>query len=308
MKWLALPAVLMATVVFAQKPAEPKPSPGKDGSADKARRPSLEELLAAALQHSPEVQVAEAKLKEAEAQLKHTRLQVAQRLVDLYTSSEAQQKNLNFAEEEFKRVYQMRQQGTVSAGELAETERKLQMLKGQVAQLEASVATLTGRLPLLNQLGTTNPNFNFIEYRDANLPLGNVQGGGSGFGLGDGGPKPRWPRQPIADRMLKALDQPIAKFNKFENITLADLMDYVREQSKDVPVLAKLDGREASNVTINFNGDLTLGSFFEVLTDSVPGFKVFVRDYGFLMAFEDNAPEDGLGVGDFWRKRQMPVK
>jgi len=307
MKWLAIPAVLMATVVFAQKPTEPKAAP----PADKKKRPTLEELLAAALQHSPEVQVAEAKLKEAEAQLRQTRLQLAQKLIEINTSIEAQSKNLNLAEEDFDRASNLWKGKALSKNEFAESERKLQLIKSQVAQLEASLATLTGQLPVLNRVNlgqAPGMDFRGQGMGGGGVGLGGALGGGGGAGLADEGPKPRWPRQAMADRMAKALDQPVAKVNKFDGIPLADLMEHVREQSKEVPILAKLDGLEGSNVTVNFKGELTLGSLFEVLTDTIPDLKIFVRDYGFLITFSHGAPDDGLLVGDFWRQRQMQAK
>src|SRR3954451_3668381 len=84
----------MTAIAFAQKAKEPptgSPSvgvpPGLTSTpATPAPKASLEDLLAKALQHSPEVQVAEAKLREAEAQLRQTRLHVAQKIVEMQAS------------------------------------------------------------------------------------------------------------------------------------------------------------------------------------------------------------------------------
>src|SRR6476661_6212674 len=64
------------------KPAgggDEKPGPGKD---------SLEQLLTEALRNSPEIQLAEAKMREAEAELRKTRMQILQRVIEQQTTVE----------------------------------------------------------------------------------------------------------------------------------------------------------------------------------------------------------------------------
>lgn len=300
--WLMAPMFILASMAWGQQPPAKNEKPPESAEVKKQ---SLEELLATALQHSPEVQVAEAKLREAEAQLRATRLQIAQRLIDLHTSSETQHKNLSIAESEYKRMMKMREAGTVSLSEFAEVERKFQTLKGQIAQLEASVATLTGRLPALNRVeGNAGPLGAFLDapLRGA-INLGGL-GGGGGLGSNAEAPKPRWPRQAMADKMLKALEQPVSKVEKMENIPLNELIEFVRQQNKDVPVLAKLAGQGDQMVNINFKGELTLGAYFQVLIDTIPDLKIFVRDYGFFITFAGSEPEEGLDVIEFLQKAQ----
>ena len=67
--------------------AEPKAMPQTDGTHEDARDgvegslPGLEEMLAVALQHNPDIRAAEAQLRVAEAERDQTRLAVVQRIV-----------------------------------------------------------------------------------------------------------------------------------------------------------------------------------------------------------------------------------
>lgn len=307
MTWIVLPALVVGSVASAQKPAEPAKTEKPASATEPANRATLEDLLATALQHSPEVQMAEAKLREAEAQLRATRLQIAQRLIDLHTSSETQQKNLTLAESEYKRMMKMREAGTVSASEFVEVERKFQTLKGQIAQLEASVGALTGRLPALVRLENA-------PHQVAGQGMVVGGGGGGGMGLGAGGglpepPEPRWPRRSMADKMFKSLEKTISKVEKFDNVPLSDVIEFIRQQSKEVPILANLGAQAETGVRIDFKGELSLGAFFQVLIDTVPDLKIQVRDYGFLVTFAGTEPNDGLSVVEFWKEyenRFMP--
>src|SRR5262245_44326019 len=65
----------------AQPPADKPPAKAESAAPKKAEgTPSLEEMLAAALKNNPDIRVAEAKVREAEAELKRIQLQVSQKV------------------------------------------------------------------------------------------------------------------------------------------------------------------------------------------------------------------------------------
>jgi len=281
---LAVPAVVfgMTLVALAQKSPESPPASG-----DKEKKSQLEDLLAQALQHSPDVQVAEAKVKEAEAQLRQARMIVATKLVEAQSTLDQQRVNLTQVEKEWQRVVALRAQGSISQSEIGQVEAKLVGLKAQVAQHETMLNALLGKQPFMGQLG--------------NAAGALALGGGLGFGGGmpDTGPKPRLPRQPMADRLRKALDQPLKKLDKPLTVPLREVINYVREQAPGAPILANLGEKAGENVNIDFKGELTLGAFFQVLGDSVPDLRVYVRDYGFLIIFDGYQPNDVMNIADF---------
>src|SRR5438093_12866113 len=78
----ALAGLLFGVAAFGQQPAKP-------GAADKKeeQKPaagSLEDLIAQALRNNPDIRVAEAKVREAEAELNRTQISVAQKVIALH--------------------------------------------------------------------------------------------------------------------------------------------------------------------------------------------------------------------------------
>src|SRR5215475_10245330 len=71
-----LALVLVTGWSFGRQPAADKAKSENPGGAT----PTLEDLLNTALRNNPDVQVAEAKVREAEAELRRTRLNLAARL------------------------------------------------------------------------------------------------------------------------------------------------------------------------------------------------------------------------------------
>src|SRR5206468_7820042 len=63
---------------------------GQPAKPAQAAEPTLEEMLTNALKDNPDIRVAEAKVREAEAELNRTRLQVTQKIVALQQALLAQ--------------------------------------------------------------------------------------------------------------------------------------------------------------------------------------------------------------------------
>src|SRR5437870_4050152 len=114
---IIVPAVVlsMTVVALAQKAPEnaltksAEDKPAEKAAPDKSK--ALEELLAKALQNSPDVQVAEARLKEAEAALRQARLAVAQKTVELQQNMDQKQNNLSLIESRYKQATKLRSAG-----------------------------------------------------------------------------------------------------------------------------------------------------------------------------------------------------
>ena len=80
------------------------PSQAKPG---KAAEPTLEEMLNKALKDNPDIRVAEAKVREAEAELNRTRLQVTQKVLTFHHSRESQKALIKVAEEDLQRIQKL---------------------------------------------------------------------------------------------------------------------------------------------------------------------------------------------------------
>src|SRR5262249_49568033 len=122
------------------KPTEKKAEPKKS---------ALEEMLEQALRHNPDIQVAEAKLREAEAELNRTRLLVAQKVVALQANLDAARSNVAVAESRYKRVQELNKgERAVSAEEVMNAAAALQQAKAELAKLESETPYLTGKSPV----------------------------------------------------------------------------------------------------------------------------------------------------------------
>jgi hypothetical protein len=170
MRALTSLVLVMAVAVtgwsFAQQPNEkPKDKPAavtgptkitspaeksndKPSAEKKAEKPALDELIAAALRHSPDLQVAEAKVRTAQAELRRDRLTLVQKVIDAQGAVEAARAAIRGPEEVFRMTAQMYKTGTTSAAEFRAAEERLAAVKATLAQAEATLNALTGTLPV----------------------------------------------------------------------------------------------------------------------------------------------------------------
>ena len=127
---------------LGQAPPE-KPAADKPASTN---RP-LEELIASALRHSPDLQVADAKVREAQAELRRSRLTLVQKVIDANSAVEAARAAMGPAEDSFKGVSAMKKAGATSQEEYRAAEAKFIAAKTVLAQAESTLNALTGTLP-----------------------------------------------------------------------------------------------------------------------------------------------------------------
>src|SRR5262249_13508951 len=122
-KLAALIAVAGVGLAMAQPPAKtdskPAPAPAKPDPN------SLEAMLATALKSNPDIQVAEAKLREAEAGLNKARVQVLQQLVAAKNTVDFQKAAVATAEISLKHMQQARNAGAADMASLQKSEALL---------------------------------------------------------------------------------------------------------------------------------------------------------------------------------------
>src|SRR5260370_14019953 len=85
-----------------------KPLPKATGKVrlklDKPAEPTLEDMLNKALKDNPDIKVAEAKVREADAELNRVRLQVTQKVLTFHHTREAQKATVKVAADEVARM------------------------------------------------------------------------------------------------------------------------------------------------------------------------------------------------------------
>src|SRR5262245_65133837 len=118
----AIVALTAISLAAAQPPAgkqDPKPAPAKPDPN------SLEAMLSQALQSNPDIQVAEAKLREAEAGLNKARVQVLQQLVAAKNAVDSQRAALAAAEASLRRMQELLRGGTIDPATVQKNEALL---------------------------------------------------------------------------------------------------------------------------------------------------------------------------------------
>ena len=319
-------AVLLALVLvtgwsFGQQPAPDKAKAEKEGQGNR----SLEELLATALQQSPDIQIAEAKMREAQAELRRTRLALLQKVIAAHAAVESSRATVAQAEAALVRINQLLRNRAVSSEEVHKAEYELAITKAQHAQAEANLNALTGTLPgalagLVRGPGDGGaagvPGPGGMAMGGAGMPgmpggmmvgvaggaLGVAGGMGGGIGIADES-QGRMPRGPMAEKIRKALDTPVTLTTGADGVKLAGVADALRTTLPDVPFLVNVGDKKNEVVSLTLTGKVPLGAAFQALQDVVPGLHCFVREYGILITLDDAAPADGMPVIEFWHRK-----
>ncbi len=150
--WLSLLALLALPSHSLGQAVQSKPKKEtKTATAD-----SLEEMLAIALQHNPDIQAAKAKLQAAEAELDRTRLGVV-RNVTAYRATLLGHKieissieaDIQLQAAEFKRMAQLAESRAISQKELRTAEFQLRTARNKLALARAKLIEIQAEMPFL---------------------------------------------------------------------------------------------------------------------------------------------------------------
>jgi hypothetical protein len=268
---------------------QPKPpsNPAVDTPARKTTEtvaPKLEDLLVRALKDNPDIRVAEAKLREAEAELNRTRLQVTQKVVTFHYALQSQQTLVKENEAQLARMQNLARSGVVQHSELELAQQTLIRAKAKVAAIEAEMPYLIGKQPATAE-GPADVRksyhqlyWTFLDNEGASQA---VQG-------------------TAADKLRKSLDTTIA-IDVAGGAALGDVLALLEEKVPGVTfrILAAKDG--AVSVNLRLKQEVPLGAVLQALEDSVPGLRFVVRDYGILVTAEDRVPSGAMDVQYFWK-------
>src|SRR4029077_8188951 len=114
--------------------------------------PTLDQLLNTALRNNPDVQVAEAKLREAEAELRRARLNLAQKLIEQQARVAASREVLAASQVEAEMYEKLRKAGQLPESDYRKAVAQVQRLKAELAQAEGQLNSLAGTVPGLTDL------------------------------------------------------------------------------------------------------------------------------------------------------------
>jgi hypothetical protein len=149
------------------RPTEPKRTPQADGKdarhAVEEGIPGLQEMLAVALQHNPDIRAADAQVRLAEAERDRTRLAVVQKIVAYRERWQTQRAAEALAEDELSNAeYRRRlaETGAIPPSEVGfeAAQGKLTLARDRLGELRAELPFLLGQLP---QAGADTAPMNF---------------------------------------------------------------------------------------------------------------------------------------------------
>jgi hypothetical protein len=274
--------------------------PQKKDKDDKPKAKSkLEEYLEQALSHNPDIRVAEAKSREAEAELRRARLLVTQKVAALSQAIDAAKKNIEFAEHDLARLTEQYKAGRVTAAELSVAEKGLLAAKAELAKLEAELPYLLGKASL--RPGEAVGKGEVLRVWDLAGHL--VEEASDEQRAVEAGlrwlAKQQLPQGPMPERVRKALDTPVTL--DFKRKSAAEILKTVFDKA-GVPVYIKADlDAEMSLVS---KEALPLGAALQLFQDFSESQVQFVlRDYGVLVLDAKGLTQGALTLNDFWKNR-----
>lgn len=270
--------VLCGSLAAGQQTGGSGSSKPKAKPAEAAPAKSLEDLLAAALKNNPDIRVAEAKLREAEAELNRARLQTTQKIVTLHRGLEAQKSLVQSAEGEFQRAFPSPEPAR----------QKVLQAKAKLNEIEAEIAYLTGQQPAgLPASQASEPEralyaFSLAQMQwhlEASKPVA-VQG-------------------TMASRIRNALDRE-ALFD-FEAPIFMNVIQRFKETLGDIPISFNVTSiRSAASINLHFKARLPLGSAMLAFQD-VASLQFVVRPYGIFLTEKSALPPGAVLLQDFWK-------
>jgi hypothetical protein len=290
---------------------------GQPAKPGQSTEPTLEEMLAKALKDNPDIRVAEAKVREADAELNRTRLQVTQKVLAFHYSRESQKAVIKFAEENMTRIRKLNSTAAISQEDVKVAEQQLTAAKAKLAEIEAEMPYLLGqqhRMVVSSVAFSPDGQILATTGADGTTKVWDAATGqeilGQSFAayFGPVGTKIGAPPEAksIADKVRKALETPVTVDyrDKLASEILADL-------KKKAPGLSIHDLSGISNHVINLQieGKVPLRTALELLEDTCSvlyaeggvarGRLSFVlRDYGLLFAPNDSLPPAAVHISN----------
>jgi len=246
---------------------------------------TLDERIASALRSHPDIKAAEAKKLLAEAELEQARLSITQKVTSAAWRVELAKAKVLQAEEEVavldkvlklgpavseleKARYMMARPALIGAkAELAATELELQLLVGKGGAAEGKPAAWT------------------LDVLSAKLPTG-----------------------PAMEKLEAAVLMTVKlNFKDMERKkAMEGLFSAVRVEPETVRGMKLLDSYVQNPPKIDLVGELTFAGWVQLYLDEHNSQKgkslgVYVREYGLLIEFVENAPKDAITLTEFSR-------
>ncbi|MFL5339671.1 MAG: hypothetical protein ACJ8F7_05840 [Gemmataceae bacterium] len=311
---LALAGLLLAGTALAQQ-TQPQPTkPAAPPAAD-----SLEAQIAAALKNNPDIKVAEAKVREAEAGLNKARVMVMQQVVAAHAAVHAAKADVAITESEVARFRDLK--GVVSTVDLHKAEHDLARAKAILARTETDLQlvlgkALPGTVKLWDEL-PGRPTADVLTFDPDGRRLYSALSDGT-VRVWDAGTGKALSRVPevkpgsMTEKIRSALDKPV-KIDKPYSGSVKDILEWLQDFSRqrnaaEIP-FRMLPRQKMDDTAIELmTGELPLSAWLLAIEDSAPDLRIVVREYGLLVTTKDRMPEDAVRLREFLRSTAAKPK
>jgi hypothetical protein len=284
--------LLTAGPIVAQTPEIEKQIQRKLDEARKEKK-ALDDLLAQALRNNADVRVAEAKLREAEAELYRVRMTVLTRIAVLQNEIKSRKAAADEAAIRVQNTRRLHSQNIVSAAELSAALANEMKYKSDLAVVEAELDGLLGKHA--NKAIVSSPSngsgiiiYDLLKRSDDVAAPREAQGN----------PTPVQPA--MAEKILKALGTSVKIDFNAGSVDGGAVIDLLRQYTKGVNIQDNI-AREVT-VKAGLKESIPLGALYEWAEDHFH-WRFVIRDYGIVVTDGVAVPPAGAQLLlDFWRK------
>lgn len=245
--------------------------------------PSLEDLLAQAMEGHPAILLAKAKVAQAQAELGTVQAEVIRQLIALRGEYEVHEKALAKVKQQADAAQQgLDKAKTGDLKDLVEAEAKREAATTALAEADAKLSRLNTELDQLQAL------------------MGRLA---SEAPRPPAGPQPdaeaQQPSEPVKEKMTAALDS-TANLD-FSDTPVPEVVKHLRETCKAPITLDAGRGLNDLHVSLQLKG-VRLGAALQAMEDVCPELVFVVREYGILATQKEHAEHHGfLSAVGLWK-------
>jgi hypothetical protein len=286
-------SAVVAAAATGQPPATSDPKPPAKGS--------VEDAILNAQRNHPDIKLAEAKLRMAEAEVEQARFQVAQRVATAFGKVEQAKVVMKLTSERATVLENLRKQGGVGLASFEMTQA------AKLAALNAKADLAAAELELKAATGAA------LRYHSPATDTGVKASVGSPPAAGG---KPL-PVGAVADKLKALIDKPVKLDLKAADLdeAMAALLKAAGApaMTMKLPMFSRKYLKQPPTVT--FSGELPFTAAVQFILDEVNAplngdlpdimrgpYDVYVREYGLLVARVTDAPNDAPTLTEFARQ------
>jgi hypothetical protein len=250
----------------------------------------LEDLVAEALKTNPDLRVAEAKVRTAEAERDQLRLKLVQEVTVANAELQRAHDTVPAAKAQLDAAFKHFGSGLGNQKEITDAAAVLQKAKADLAAAEAKLAYLVGKRPAADSSSNS-------ELRRYDARLTAVQALAT-----LAAPKVE---RTMAEKLRMALDVPFYQKAAGKRLVLRDVLNLLRKKLVGINVVESAVLEDDQTVgRFRVSEPVPLGAVLQLIEEEY-GCRFIVRDYGIrVVSAQEAVPPGAVFVVDFWKQHQ----